>query len=295
MLYKLTVFTPTYNRAYILPKLYDSLVRQKNDDFEWLIVDDGSTDETESLVSKWISEQTIHIRYIKQPNGGKMRAHNKGAEIANSELFVCVDSDDYLADDAIKSIIEKWNQIKNKTILAGIIAYKSIYKNGKYEVITPFPFKHDTSLHDLYMNGFKGDTTLIFRTDVIRQFPFHVFDGEKFITEGVSYDLIDQNYKYALLDKGLTYCEYREDGYTQSSVKLAINNPRGVAYYYNQYIGLYKPSGKELIKKTSYYIAFSRLGKCASPFRESNTNAFIYFVAWFCSYIYEYKHLKSLV
>ena len=93
---RMTVFTPTYNRAYILPKLYDSLCQQTVKSFEWLIVDDGSVDNTQELVEKWIEEKKIEIRYFKQANGGKQRAHNLGVEKSKEEIFVCVDSDDYV-------------------------------------------------------------------------------------------------------------------------------------------------------------------------------------------------------
>ncbi|MFT0647270.1 glycosyltransferase family A protein [Bacteroides thetaiotaomicron] len=100
-----TVFTPTYNRAYILNDLYQSLCRQTCRKFEWLIVDDGSTDNTEGLVASWLDEGKMSLRYIKQPNGGKHRAINKGIQEANGDLFFIVDSDDYLAKNAIERIL----------------------------------------------------------------------------------------------------------------------------------------------------------------------------------------------
>lgn len=100
-----TVFTPTYNRAYILNNLYQSLCRQSYGDFEWLIVDDGSTDNTEGLIASWLDESKISLCYIKQPNGGKHRAINRGIQEANGNLFFIVDSDDYLADNAIERIL----------------------------------------------------------------------------------------------------------------------------------------------------------------------------------------------
>ena len=104
---KLTIFTPTYNRAYTLKKLYASLIEQINQNFEWLIVDDGSTDNTEEVVKQWVDEKKITIRYFKQRNGGKQRAHNKGVEICNTELFICVDSDDYIVKDSVDKILKK--------------------------------------------------------------------------------------------------------------------------------------------------------------------------------------------
>ena len=111
---ELTVFTPTYNRAYTLGRLYESLCRQSNKNFEWLVVDDGSKDGTEELIKSWQSEEKISIRYIYQENGGKMRAHNRGVKSTETELFVCVDSDDYLVDDGIEKILSFWNREYSK-------------------------------------------------------------------------------------------------------------------------------------------------------------------------------------
>ena len=121
-----TIFTPTYNRAYILENLYESLIRQTSQKFEWLIVDDGSTDETANLVATWQKENKISIRYLKQKNGGKQRAHNKGVEECKTELFVCVDSDDYIADGSIESILKTWKNIKGDDKLAGMIALRGV-------------------------------------------------------------------------------------------------------------------------------------------------------------------------
>lgn len=118
----LTIFTSTYNRAYILESLYKSLKNQTIKDFKWLIVDDGSTDNTQELVKNWISQETsFEIIYIKQENGGKQRAHNKAVEISDTELFFCVDSDDQLVETAVEKIKERWNIIaltKRKVVLS---------------------------------------------------------------------------------------------------------------------------------------------------------------------------------
>ena len=104
--YKITVFTPTYNRAYIIETLYRSLQRQTYRDFEWLVVDDGSADNTKELFEAWQQEDNFFpIRYVKQENGGKCRAINYGLELAKGKLFFNVDSDDYLTEDAIEKLL----------------------------------------------------------------------------------------------------------------------------------------------------------------------------------------------
>ena len=117
----LTIFTPTYNRAYILPNLYESLVNQTSKDFEWVIVDDGSTDETESIVKKWIAESRICIKYIKQENQGKHIAINTGTEHADGELFFIVDSDDSLKNHAVSTISEFWMSNNDHDSAAALI------------------------------------------------------------------------------------------------------------------------------------------------------------------------------
>jgi len=224
---RITVFTPTYNRAYILRQLYDSLKKQTNQSFLWLIVDDGSTDNTDELIDTWLNENIIEIRYVKQENGGKQRAHNKGVELCETELFICVDSDDYLTDDAIEVLITTWNSIQNKKNISGIVGLRG--KDRATPIGTNMPTNIDrATLSDLYNRyGFRGDTALLYRTDILKQFPFNVVDGEKFIGEGYVYLQIDQHYSLYLLDKIIYICKYLEDGYTTNVRRLIKNNPKG--------------------------------------------------------------------
>lgn len=231
----ITVFTPTYNRAYILPQLYDSLKSQTNSRFVWLIVDDGSTDGTDALVAGWKSEGHIVIEYIRQNNAGKMKAHNVGVERTSTELFVCVDSDDWLLSNSIELILEKWNRLslEERARTAGLIAYRG--KTVDTVIGNHFPDGLETSsLSDLYRKGFKGDTTIIFKRDVVKRYPFPIIDGEKFITEAYVFDQIDQTYTYYLIPSILIVCEYRIDGLTRNLLKLLFNNPCGYTAYYIQ-------------------------------------------------------------
>ncbi len=250
----LTIFTPTYNRAYILPKLYASLKRQNIDDFEWVIVDDGSTDNTKDLVDIWIKEDnTFSIKYEVQENAGKMAAHNRGVELAHGELFLCVDSDDYISDNCVELILKEWCQCKDNSVICGVLAYKFL-KNG---VQNSFPEGDCMSLFELYEKGFTGDTTIVMKTEVFREFPFPIIKGEKFITEGYVYDQISQKYKLRILREYLTICEYLPDGYTNNAIKLYKNNPGGWALKRKQdYI--IRKGFKISIKNMAEYIMFSR-------------------------------------
>ena len=176
----ITVFTPVYNRRYILEKCYQSLLHQTNKNFKWLIVDDGSTDQVEDLITQWIEEKKIAIHFIRQENGGKHVAHNTGVLNCDTDLFICVDSDDYLTDDAIELVYKYWDMIKNNQQLAGIAMLRK-YQNGQL-MSTHMPKGIDSStLYDLYENyHFKGDLALVFRTEILKKYLFPQFENEKF-------------------------------------------------------------------------------------------------------------------
>ncbi|OUQ47366.1 hypothetical protein B5E62_15285 [Lachnoclostridium sp. An118] len=219
-----TIFTPTFNRAHLLQNLYDSLCRQTNKNFLWHIVDDGSTDDTGKLVKQWKKEnKEFVINYTRQSNGGKQRAHNVGVQMCETELFFCVDSDDSLVDDAVKIIIENWGIAKQENI-AGIVALR-----GKDETITlgtSMPKVSNLTMLELYQKyHFKGDTALIYRTEILKKYPFVLAEGEKFIGENFVYNQIDLNYKMYVLNKIIYICQYFEDGYTRNTVQLLVKNP----------------------------------------------------------------------
>lgn len=228
---KVTVFTPTYNRAYTLEKLYKSLLCQTDKRFCWLIVDDGSSDNTEELVHMWMREEKIEIKYFKQKNQGKSAAHNKGVELTKTELFTCVDSDDYLTSEAIAEILLVWDKIASDCV--GILGYIK-RKNG--EILTKCSDSGIVkgTLRHLYDNGLSGDTILIFRSDVLKKFKFPQFAGEKFIPEAYLYDLVDQEGELFVMRKAIYVCEYLPDGYTARIHKLLYENPQGYFCYINQ-------------------------------------------------------------
>ena len=158
----LTIFTPAYNRAYTLHKCYESLKKQTNKDFEWLIIDDGSTDNTKELVQSWIEENLIPIKYHYQKNQGMHGAHNSAYELIDTTLNVCIDSDDYMPDDAVEKILKFWEENQSEEI-AGIAALDA-YESG--EVIgTTFPkdLKTSTSFDMYYKHGVCGDKKFIYK------------------------------------------------------------------------------------------------------------------------------------
>ncbi len=231
----LTVFTPAYNRENMLPRLYHSLCQQTCKDFEWLIIDDGSADDTNQVVQSFIHENKIHIRYYKKENGGKHTAHNLALEQAAGEWFLCVDSDDLLAADAVAKLTAKIVQLNGET---GVIAYKQDL-NGKL-LSDAFPKEvQATQMYRLATEyGCRGEFSLAFSTDFARQYPFPVFAGERFVTECVVYDRMDQKGQFALLPEVITVCEYQPDGYSSNFSKLMKQNPSGFCLYFLQRIDL---------------------------------------------------------
>lgn len=281
---RLTVFTPTYNRAYILEQAYKSLINQTNKSFVWLIVDDGSTDNTESLVKEWIKEDKIEIKYYKQKNGGKQRAYNKAIKLTNSELFICLDSDDYFTEYAIEILLNSWEKIKDMNKVAGIIALKGL--NEKNPIGTYMPqnvtFSTLRGLYDKY--GFKGDTALLYRTKILKKFPFKVAEGEKFIGEDYVYDQIDQNYEMYLLNEIIYICEYLDDGYTSNVRKLIRNNPKSYMLLNKQKIN-FSDNIKSKFINTVKYLVGGILNKERNLIKNS-PNKILAFLAFLPAYLY---------
>lgn len=225
----ITVFTPTYNRAYVLDKCYQSLKRQTNKDFIWLIIDDGSTDNTKELVDSWLkNENGFEIRYVYKENGGMHTGHNKAYELIDTELNVCIDSDDYMPDNAINDILEFW-KVNRDNSYSGIVAL-DMYENG--EIIgKKLPEQKSTTLSGYYLNGGKGDKKLIYRTEIMKKYPsYPEFEGEKFVPLDYKYLLADQDYELLIMNKPVCVVEYMEDGSSRNMLRQYYKNPRGFAF-----------------------------------------------------------------
>lgn len=250
----LTVFTPAYNRAHTLPRTYGSLLRQNCKDFVWLVVDDGSTDNTAELVKSWQERDNgFDICYIYKPNGGMHTAHNTAYEAINTELNVCIDSDDCLAEGAVKKILTKWKEVKDRGY-AGLIGLDAdlngnVIGRGFPEGLT------ETTLTGYYAAGGSGDKKLVYRTDVIKQYPpYPVFEGEKYVALAYKYRLIDQDHKLAVLNEVLCNVEYQPDGSSGTMWKQYLNNPKGFAFW-RKVCMQYPISKKRLMVDCVHYVS----------------------------------------
>lgn len=234
---RITVFTPTYNRAHTLNQLYRSIQRQNFSDFEWIVVDDGSVDDTEHLFQQILSEENrFPIRYIKTANGGKHRAVNRGVQEAKGELFLIVDSDDYLTDDALSGIdrIEKSIPAGMKCQFAGVCGQKGFTATQAIGGSFEGEMLDITSLERMQY-GVDGDKAEVFYTEVLRRFPFPEFEDEKFITECVVWDKIaEAGLKLRFYNEIMMICNYRSDGLSAQGEELLLRSPKGYGLYLYQ-------------------------------------------------------------
>lgn len=249
----LTIFTPTYNRAHLLPRLYESLCRQGCKDFCWLVVDDGSTDNTRELVQPWITEGRIPIHYEYKENGGMHTAHNVAYRVIDTELNTCIDSDDYMPDDAVEKILRYWKQ-KGSRDVAGIIGLDAT-ADGKI-IGTLFPAGRERmTLTDFYHYGGRGDKKLVYRTDVMQALPeYPEFEGEKYVGLGYKYLLADLQMPLLTLNEPLVIVEYQPDGSSNTMWKQYGRNPQGFAFLRRETMK-YHPYFRERFKAAIHHIS----------------------------------------
>lgn len=256
----LTVFTPSYNRAYTLHLCYESLIRQTCRDFVWLIIDDGSSDNTKELVESWMKDNKISIRYYYQENQGMHGAHNAAYELIDTELNVCIDSDDYMPDDAIEKITNFWSKHGSEKF-SGIIGLDSYNDGAIVGTSLPKDIKHST-LFDLYnKHGVKGDKKLVYRTTLTKPYPYPLFQNERYVGLAYKYHMIDKQYELLLMNEVLCCVEYLPDGSSLNMLNQYRKNPRGFAFYRKELMSL--PFGSMLFKfkQAVHYVSSSFISK----------------------------------
>ena len=264
----LTIFTPAYNRAHTLPRTYESLLKQSCKNFIWLIVDDGSTDNTSALVKCWQTQENgFEIQYVYKENGGMHTAHNTAYENIDTELNVCIDSDDCMADEAVAKILSAWEKVRDRGY-AGLIGLDADMDGRLIGKGFPEGMK-ETTLTGYYAAGGYGDKKLVYRTDVIKQYPpYPVFEGEKYVALAYKYRLIDQDYKLAVLDEVLCNVEYQADGSTGTMWKQYLKNPNGFAFW-RKVCMQYPESKKRLVVDCIHYCSSCIIAKNKKIFSES--------------------------
>ena len=256
----LTVFTPTYNRAYTLHLCYESLKRQTCKDFVWLIIDDGSTDRTKELVDSWLHENSVPIRYHFQSNQGMHGAHNTAYEKIDTELNVCIDSDDFMPDEAVEKILTFWSE-NGSDEFSGMVGLDASPEGEVIGTEMPKTIKEST-LTDLYGKyKVKGDKKLVYRSELTKKAPpYPIFQGEKYGPLSYKYILIDQIHPLLLLNEVLCHVEYLPDGSSMNMINQYKKNPRGFSFF-RKVAMKYAPSYKRRFIENVHYVSSSLLIK----------------------------------
>ena len=261
---KLAILTATYNRANLLSRLYESILNNLNDDIdvEWLIMDDGSIDDTKKVVQNLMEQNRFEIKYFFQENQGKMKAINSLIEVVESDLIIECDSDDYFTNDAFKVIKDEYEKnidlMKNCYGLC-FLKYDQTGKNmGK-------DFKNETSkMFDLYFKkGEDGEKALVFNSEIRKQYKYELENGERFVTEARMFHKMDEKYNIVCINKPIMICEYQSEGYTRNISKQFVENPYGYFEYFKEILqkDMNGVSFKKRLYAIKHYILFATLTK----------------------------------
>lgn len=253
----LTVFTPTYNRVDLLQRGYEALCRQTCNDFIWMIVDDGSIDNTREVVERWMEENDkFKIEYYYKDNGGLYTGYNYAIEKAYTELLVCIDSDDYMPDDAVEKIINFWKE-HGSNEYAGIVGLDYYFNDTV--IGDPLPNQKTINLIDLLTGKYNivnGDRTNVIRTEVYKQYaPLIGFEGEKNFNPHYIHLCISKDYDFLVLNENLRYVEYQEGGMTFNIYKQYYNSPRSFLKTRELYLSFNNAPFKFLLKNSIHYTA----------------------------------------
>lgn len=264
-----TFFTPTYNRAHILHRCYESLCNQKSYDFSWLIVDDGSRDGTRELVEQWIKEEDrFEIRYIYKENGGLHTAFNVAVAEADTEVFVCFESDDIFTPEAMTIIEKNWARIRKSKCVGFISLCEDM--DGKL-IGKPYPENVKATLYREHRRIAPGDKQYVFRTDALKKvFPMPEFPGEKYFDPKYRFFALDQIGPLAVTNEVFDIVDYQPGGLTHTIMRQYYNSPNSFAEYRKLYMQLPNRSARYILKQNIHYVASSCLaGKLGKAVKES--------------------------
>ena len=253
----LTIFTPTYNRVKLLSRLYASLLSQNDMDFEWLVVDDGSTDHTVELIQSFSEQQKIPIRYIHKQHGGKHTAFNVAMQNARGEFLLCIDSDDLLAEGAVGAIHAAISNLQPQDI--GLIGYIA---NSNDRMLCD-RIDRNSGHRGLYsyhrITGRGGEYSIIFRTELLRKYPFPEPKGEPYVSECFIYDRMEMDgYTFCPIYRVIELREYQKDGLSWNSYDYIFRSPTAQVLYHSQRLDLVQ-TYKERLGHALRYHAYNRM------------------------------------
>lgn len=267
----LTVFTPTFNRRELLTRCYESMCRQTNKDFVWMIVDDGSTDDTKKFADEWKKNSDLEIRYIYKDNGGLHTAYNVAIENIDTELCVCIDSDDFMPDNAVELILNFWDKYGSDEY-AGIVGL-DFNLDGKV-IGNPLPNQKTVNLIDLFIGKYdivNGDRTNVIRTELYKSVaPMKVFPNEKNFNPHYMHLQISEKYDFLVLNENLRFVDYQSDGMTNSMLKQYKSSPNSFAEIRKLYLSFSGTSLKFKMKHSIHLVSSCILAhKLSFAFDES--------------------------
>lgn len=294
--HRITVFTPTYNRAHTLERLYQSLQRQTFTDFEWLIIDDGSSDATEEMILPWLEENNHFVtRYFKQENAGKIAAINNGLDLAEGELFFIVDSDDFITDDALFKIHNWVINLPKEIKYCGVMGNKGVALHE-----TPNNFFEGAYIDTDFLaitSGkviITGERAHVFFTEIHKQYKYPIFAGEKFMTEAVAKNRMARDgFKIRAFNDIIYIYEYQEEGLTNNITSAYINNPKGYALWMRERLEFLNLGFITKFKLYySYYAAVHqkiKLSEIKNNLQTSN------FVLWIIFVLFNFKSIINRI
>lgn len=251
---KLSIFTPAYNRGYIIEKLYRSLQRQSVYDFEWLVINDGSTDNTDDLLQSWLKEENkFPIRYYKQENRGLMASFNTGIELAAGEYLSKIDSDDYVSDDYVDSIIKWLKTIKSSEEVYAVGGVRGTEYGIPIKGSTAWPLVDKKAgyldIYDYERNHYNLDADMseAWSVSVLKEFPFPEIPGEKYAPEEIVFNAVAlAGHKVRWFPKIICTCEYQSDGITKNELLVQKKNPLGFSMMWKCKLRLKMPFKRKL-------------------------------------------------
>ena len=252
----ITIFTPTYNRKEYIEKVYKSLINQTNKDLVWLIIDDGSIDQTEKYIHTCIEEKKINIEYYKQNNQGKHIAYNNACNRCKTDFMICLDSDDYFSDNAVEELEEMTQKIKED--IWAVIGPR-IHENGQLESEWKVTDYKKIKFQDIYQKyNYIGETYILLNMKLVKKYQFPKFEGEKFIPENAIYDRLDNDYYILPTNKKIYISDYKKDGYTNNGIKIFLKSNQGFCYS-----NLVRASSKynTMLKKAMAYARYIAIKK----------------------------------
>ena len=259
---KLTVFTPLYNRAHLLSRIFESLCKQTYKDFEWVIVDDGSSDNSKEVIDHIKkSKDVFPIHYLYQQNGGKHRAINRGVKEAKGELFLILDSDDSLPPIAIETISRYYQQIIDDVSFGGVAGFMAHHNGTIIGKCSTKGVVDANSLDYRYQYGAIGDMCEVFKTSVLKEFPFPEIECEKFVPEVLVWNRIAQRYKLRWFQEVIYYRDYLEGGLTDKIIKIRMKSPIASTTCYQELCSFNVPTKVKIRSAINYW----RFRFCDSP------------------------------